>query len=175
MQIPSDPVVVPSAILPPQAFVMRPDEGQTLHAYGDTAQIKLSGQQTNGAMVLALSTTPPGGGPPPHRHHLEDEILLVVEGSVRFLANGEWTEPLGPGAMVYVPRGSVHTFQNAGETPCRQWVIATPSGFEQFFSRSAEVFAAAGVGGIPDLARILAISSEYQIEFVPPLIGGNDE
>src|SRR5580698_2025391 len=104
MQNPSDPVVVPSAILPPQAVVVRPDEGQTLHAYGDTAQIKLSGQQTNGAMVLALSTTPPGGGPPPHRHHLEDEILIVVEGSVRFLANGEWTEPLGPGAMVYVPR-----------------------------------------------------------------------
>ena len=96
-------------------------------------------------------------------------MFLVVEGSVRFLANGEWTEPLGPGSIVYTPRGVVHTFQNAGETPCRQLVIVTPSGFEQFFFKSAAAFAAAGEGGRPDLARLLAISEEHRIEFVPPL------
>jgi hypothetical protein len=48
-------------------------------------------------------------------------------------------------------------------------IIITPSAFEQFFSRSAEVFAAAGQDGTPDLARLLAISDEYQVEFVPPL------
>ncbi len=67
------------------------------------------------------------------------------------------------------PRGAVHTFQNVGETPCRQWIIVTPSGFERFFSKSAEVFAAAGTGRPPDMAQLLAISEEYQIAFVPPL------
>lgn len=147
-----------------------PGEGKTLAAYGDTAQIKLSGEQTNGSMSVALTTTtPPGGGPPPHRHHNEDEMFLVLEGSVRFLANGEWTEPLAPGSIVYTPRGAVHTFQNAGKLPCRQLVIITPSAFERFFARSAEIFAEAGQGGTPDLARLLAISDEYRIEFVPPL------
>jgi quercetin dioxygenase-like cupin family protein len=169
MHIPSDPAIVVSAALPPQTLIVAPDEGKTLHAYGDTAQIKLSGEQTKGSIVIALGTTPPGGGPPPHRHHNEDEIFLVVDGTVRFLANGEWTQPLKPGTIVYTPRGAIHTFQNIGETPCRQWIMATPSGFEQFFSKSAEVFAAVGAGGIPDMARILAISSEHQIEFVPPL------
>ena len=169
MHIPSDPAFVASAALPPETIIVAPDEGKTLHAYGDTAQIKLSGEQTNGSIVIALGTTPPGGGPPPHLHRIEDEIFLVVDGTVRFLANGEWTKPLKPGTIVYTPRGAIHTFQNVGETPCRQWIMATPSGFEQFFSKSAEVFAAVGAGGIPDMARILAISSEHQIEFVPPL------
>src|ERR1700722_3412841 len=169
MHIPSDPAFVASAALPPETIIVAPDEGKTLHAYGDTAQIKLSGEQTNGSIVIALGTTPPGGGPPPHRHRIEDEIFLVVDGTVRFLANGEWSKPLKPGTIVYTPRGAIHTFQNVGETPCRQWIMATPSGFEQFFSKSAEVFAAVGAGGIPDMARILAISSEHQIEFVPPL------
>jgi hypothetical protein len=97
MHIPSDPAIVVSAALPPQTLIVAPDEGKTLHAYGDTAQIKLSGEQTNGSIVIALGTTPPGGGPPPHRHRIEDEIFLVVDGTVRFLANGEWTKPLKPG------------------------------------------------------------------------------
>jgi quercetin dioxygenase-like cupin family protein len=169
MPIPSDPAVIAGAALPPQTLIVPPDAGKTIHAYGDTAQIKLSGEQTNGTIVVALGTSPAGGGPPPHLHHKEDEIFLVVEGKVRFLANGEWTEPLEPGTIVYTPRGAVHTFQNVGDTPCRQWIIATPSGFELFFAKSAEIFAAAGAGGFPDMARILAISREHRIEFVPPL------
>jgi hypothetical protein len=79
---------------------------------------------------------------------------------------------LEPGTVVYTPRGVVHTFQNVGETPSRQLVIGTPSGFELFFSKSAEIFAAAEAGGPPDMARILAISEEHGIEFVPPLAIG---
>lgn len=169
MSIASDSPAVTNAVAQPRTLVIPPDGGKTLRAYGDTAQIKLSGQDTNGSMSVALSSTPPGGGPPPHRHRNEDEMFLVLEGSIRFLANDEWTEPLAPGSIVYTPRGVVHTFQNAGNTPCRQLVIITPSAFEQFFARSAEVFAAAGEGGTPDLARLFAISEEYQIEFVPPL------
>ncbi|HEY0790588.1 MAG TPA: cupin domain-containing protein [Chthoniobacterales bacterium] len=160
-----------NATFPPQTLVVPPNGGKTLAAYGDTSEIKLGGAQTNGSMVVALSTTPPSGGPPPHRHLKEDELFLVVEGSIRFLANGEWTDVLEPGTVVYTPRGVVHTFQNVGKTAARFWLIATPSGFEQFFSKSAEVFAAAGEGGTPDFSRLMAISGEYQIEFVPPLAG----
>jgi uncharacterized cupin superfamily protein len=99
-------------------------------------------------------------------------MFLVLEGKGRFLANGQWTEPLEPGTVVYTPRGVVHTFQNVGEIPSRQLVIGTPSGFELFFSKSAEIFAAAKAGGPPDMARILAISEEHGIEFVPPLAIG---
>jgi quercetin dioxygenase-like cupin family protein len=169
MSILSESPAIAGAARQPRTLVIPPDGGKALFAYGDTAQVKLSGEQTNGSMAVTLCTTPPGGGPPPHRHRNEDEMFLVLEGSIRFLANGEWTEPLAPGSIVYTPRGAIHTFQNVGETPCRQLVIITPSAFEQFFARSAEVFAEAGEGGTPDLARLLAIGDKYQIEFVPPL------
>jgi quercetin dioxygenase-like cupin family protein len=165
----SDPAVVERTSNPPQTLIIPPDAGDSIQAYGDTAQVKLSGEQTNGSMVVVVGTSPPGGGPPPHRHRNEDEMFIVLEGKIRFFANGQWTEPLAPGTIVYTPRGGIHTFQNVGETPCRQWIIATPSGFERFFSRSAEVFAAAGPGVPPDMARLLAISGECGIEFVPPL------
>jgi quercetin dioxygenase-like cupin family protein len=170
MQASADPSNIAGAASPPLTLIIPPEGGEKISAYGDTAQIKLSGEQTNGAMVVVLGTSPPGGGPPPHRHLNEDEMFLVVEGSIRFLANGQWTKPLEPGTIVYTPRGAVHTFQNVGETPCRQWIIATPSGFEKFIASSAEIFAQAGSGGPPDLARLLAISDQHHIEFVPPLV-----
>jgi quercetin dioxygenase-like cupin family protein len=136
-------------------------EGPVFEAFGDTAQMKLSGKHTGDTLAIALGMTPPGGGPPPHLHRNEDEIFLVLEGRLSFLANGAWTEA-GPGTVVYVPRGAVHTFRNIGDAPSRQWIITTPSGFESFFEKCATVFAAAPL----DMPRVLEICGEYGIEFV---------
>lgn len=138
-----------------------------LHAFGDTLQVKLSGDDTNGSLAVALAATPPGHGPPPHIHHNEDELFIILEGSFKFLGNDGWSGPVGPGTVVYTPRGVRHTFQNAGTEVGRHWVLATPSGFERFFGQCAEVFAA---GQPPDMQRILAICGEHGLEFVPPLI-----
>ncbi len=43
-----------------RTLVIPPDGGKTLVAFGGSAQVKLSGEQTNGSMLLAVSTTPPG-------------------------------------------------------------------------------------------------------------------
>lgn len=152
----------------PMPIMIRADEGPVLNAFGDTIQVKLSGEQTQNSLAVVLDTTPPGGGPPPHIHHKEDELFLILKGSYRFLANGQWSEVVGPGTVVYVPRGAHHTFQNVGEEPCQHWVITTPSGFEQFFAKCAAVFAQPGP---PDMPRILSICEEHSLEFVPPLGG----
>jgi Cupin domain len=85
----SNPAVRERTDQPPQTLIIPPDDGDTIHAYGDTALlVKLSGQQTNGSMVVVVGTSPPEGGPPPHRHRNEDEMFIVLEGKIRFLANG---------------------------------------------------------------------------------------
>lgn len=154
----------------PTAIIVPPEGGRTLHAFGDSPCVKLAGEQTGGTMTVVLNHTPPGGGPPPHLHRNEDETFLVLEGKIRFLANGEWTEALPVGSVVYLPRGTVHTFQNIGDTPSRAWIIATPSGFENFFARCAAHFATPEMP--PNMAAILGISSEHGIEYVPPLAPG---
>ena len=146
--------------------ILRAEEGSTLTAFGDVVQFKLSGEQTGGGLALGMCLTPPGGGPPPHLHRQEDELFLITEGTVSFLANGTWTD-VGPGGAVFVPRGAVHTFKNNTAQVTKHWVIATPSGFERFFGRCAQVFAAGGAAG-PDMTQIMQICGEHGIEFAEP-------
>ena len=154
-----------------RTVVVPPQEGRVIQAFGDGLQVKLDAAQTGGTMTVVLNTVPPHHGPPPHVHHAEDETFLVVEGTFEFMhPDGTWSAAVGPGGAAYTPRGVRHCFRNAGDAPARAWIITTPSGFETFFARCAEVFAAAGAaGGPPDMARIIAISTEHGIEYVPPL------
>jgi quercetin dioxygenase-like cupin family protein len=113
----SDSPIFADATFLPQTVIVPPSGGKTLRAYGDTTQIKLSGEQTNGSMVVISTSTPPQGGPPPHRHRNEDEMFLVLEGKVRFLANGQWTEPLEPGSVaLHAARGDPHFSECRGDT-----------------------------------------------------------
>ena len=145
----------------PEPVIIPADGGTTLHAFGEEVVVKLGGDQTRGSLGLWLNVTPPGGGPPPHYHLNEDELFLVQHGRVQFLVNGDWVEP-GVGSTVYVPRGNVHAFRNVGDSSSRMWVLATPAGFETFFSRCAAEFARPGG---PDMPRIVSISAEHGIHF----------
>lgn len=51
-------------------------------------------------------------GPPPHRHPW-DEIEYVIEGTVEFFTDGEWT-PGGPGTVQMLPAGSAHSVRVPG-------------------------------------------------------------
>ena len=145
------PVIVPAG------------RGEVLRAFGEEVTVKLGGAATAGLLSLWVETTPPGGGPPPHFHLNEDELFLVHRGRVQFLVEGQWVEP-GEGAVVYVPRGNVHAFRNAGQSPSTMWILTTPSGFETFFARCAAEFARPQG---PDMDRVIGIGAEHGIHFQP--------
>ena len=81
--------------------------GQVIHAFGEELQMHLSAQQTQGRYSMFTTTTPPGGGPPLHKHDREDEWFLVLEGSVSYFVEGQWSAPAGPGTAAFLPRGCV--------------------------------------------------------------------
>ena len=149
-----------------KVVVVGPDGGRTLYAFGSTAQFKLEGAHTAGRLCLGLAVTPPGEGPPPHVHHTDDELFIVVEGQLEVWNDGDWI-PARAGSVVYLPRGSRHTFRNAGTTPSRHWVLTTPSGFEEFYRGAADVFAA---GGPPDRQKLIALAAKHGYEFLPPAV-----
>jgi quercetin dioxygenase-like cupin family protein len=148
----------------PAARIVRPGEGNRVRAFGNEIEFMLSGEQTGDSLTVGLASVPVGNGPPPHVHYGEDEMFLIVEGEYRIYLNGDWTT-VGPGTVVYLPRGSVHTFRVAGDKPGRHWTLQTPSGFERYFAQAAEIFAGPGK---PDFARLEAITKEYGAEFVEP-------
>lgn len=147
---------------PAKPIIVQTGEGKDLHAFGEVITVLLGGEQTDGTLTVMFDVTPPGGGPPPHYHKKEDELFLVADGRLSFFAEGEWTE-VGPGGVVYLPKGVVHTYRNVGTTPSRQWVLTTPSGFEQAFARCADEFAQPGG---PNMERVVGILREQGIEFV---------
>jgi len=91
-----------------------PGEGRAVWVLGgQLLTYKVTAEQTGGAYSLFEGTVPPGGGAPPHIHHREDESFYVVDGEFEFSRDGE-TIKAGPGSLVYVPRGSLHAFENVG-------------------------------------------------------------
>lgn len=143
-------------------LIVQPDGGKALHAFGDVLSVLLGGDQTGGKLALMFDVTPPGGGPPPHVHSQEDELFLIADGKVSFLAEGIWTE-VRPGGAIYLPKGCPHTYRNIGTTESRVWILTFPSGFETFFARCAAEFASPSG---PNMQRIVEISREHGIEYL---------
>ena len=59
---------------------------------------------------------------PPHRHPHE-EILIIKEGHVEALVDGQWT-PLGPGSIIFQAANVEHAIRNAGDGPATYFVIS---------------------------------------------------
>jgi quercetin dioxygenase-like cupin family protein len=127
----------------PRPFAVAPGEGPTIQGpAGGPLTFKARGEQTGGRLTAAENVIAPGDGPPLHTHDAEDEFWWVIEGRLRFKLGDEIAET-ETGSFVFVPRGTPHAFQNAGDAPARLLVMFTPSGMERFFDEFAALPAGA--------------------------------
>ncbi len=60
--------------------------------------------------------------PPPHKHPNEG-IIVVREGTLEVLSNGEWKR-VGPGSVVFNASNQLHGLRNAGAEPANYQVIS---------------------------------------------------
>ena len=85
----------------------------------------------------------------------------------------------GVGALIYVPKGTLHAFKNVGEGLGRLLNSQTPGGLhERFFEEVGEEATdrtmPPNVAGPPDLQRVAAIAAKYGTE-IPPAEGMGGE
>ena len=109
---------------------------------------------------------PPGSNvPPPHSHSANEELVYVLEGTLRYTVGSE-TRDLRPGDAMATPRGVVHAFSNPHAVVARALVINTPDIGPGYFR---EVGSIINAGGPPDRAALLATMQRYGLApAVPP-------
>jgi quercetin dioxygenase-like cupin family protein len=132
---------------------------QTYDIFGDTVEVFVDSSMSGGRHTVIVHTAHPGGGPPPHRHRNEDETFCVLEGQFELFGAGQLT-PLSAGVPVFSPRGTGHTFRNAGTTPGTILIIISPAGFESFLEGLS------GLNPVSDMPKILALADRFEITFL---------
>ena len=105
--------------------------------------VLLRSEQSDGQVAVIETAPAPGVGPPLH-HHDFDEAFYVLDGELAFQLRDEIVR-VGPGELIFAPRGVPHTFANLSDAPARQLIVCTPAGFERYFARMA----AEGQGAVP--------------------------
>ena len=101
---------------------------------------------------------PPGSNvPPPHSHSANEELVYVIEGTLRYTVGSE-TRDLQPGDTMTTPRGVVHGFSNPHAVVARALVINTPDIGARYFR---EVGSIINAGGPPDRAKLLATMQSF--------------
>jgi mannose-6-phosphate isomerase-like protein (cupin superfamily) len=99
----------------------------------DFTELLATAEQTGGALGLFRQTIAPGSGPPTHLHQMEDEFFCVMSGEFRFRV-GDRIVDAPAQTVVFVPRGTAHTFLNVGTEPGVLFEGVTPGGLEMMFA-----------------------------------------
>lgn len=112
--------------------------GETHRLNGrDPVDLKLSANDTGGALAVWESLMPGKGGPSFHVHHDVDEWFFVIDGEFVFRL-GDDLHDVHPGDSVFVPRGQPHTWSHRGTGTGRVLFLVNPAGLlESFFRESA--------------------------------------
>ena len=122
-------------------------------------EIVATRDQTGGSLGLFRQTIAPKSGPPTHIHQTEDEFFYVVSGEFK-LKLGDRIMSAPAQTVMFVPRGTAHTFQNVGTSPGVILVGVTPGGFEKSMEERQGV----------DAETSRALAKKYHLEVVGPPI-----
>jgi mannose-6-phosphate isomerase-like protein (cupin superfamily) len=149
-----------------RGVTLGPGEGQTIQVPGHPITYKARKEDTGGAYAL-LEAIVAGDGPPQHIHQAEEEAFYILEGEVN-VQIGERTIQGTAGSFILIPRGTLHTFWNAGSTPAKLLVIFSPAGFEQYF---VEVVGDEVIDTATFIERGMAVAQKYHLDIVGPPLG----
>jgi len=91
-------------------------------AVGSVRQFFRSPTATLDELECHVTTLNPGAqSHPPHKHPNE-ELVIVREGTVEVLMNGEWKR-VGPGSVIFNASNQLHALRNVGAGPATYHVI----------------------------------------------------
>ena len=93
--------------------------------------ILATGAQTGGRYSVLEQIMPGNAAPPPHIHPFSVEVFYLLDGAITYTVSGA-TLKAETGALVVVPRNSVHSFKVTSES-AHVLNFYLPAGWEQVF------------------------------------------
>jgi quercetin dioxygenase-like cupin family protein len=117
----------------------------------------IDGSQSASMGMFELTVPPGSNVPPPHSHSNNEELVYVLQGTLRYTV-GANTRDLIPGQSMHTPRGTVHAFSNPFDSVARALIILSPDIGAQYFK---DVAAVVNSGGPPDKGALIAVMSRY--------------
>lgn len=146
------------------------DEGLAVWMLGGLYEVKVSGEETNGAVTVMQMTVPPGAGAPPHTHP-GNECVVVLAGKLEYDIGGEVVEG-SAGSVFNIPQGTLEHFTATGDENLKILAVYTPGGIDKFFEEAGEQALSRELpppsDTAPDFERIAAIGQKYGMEIQPP-------
>lgn len=141
--------------------ITTPDTQRVIPFLGELYRVRVSGQDTSGTFAVIETEAARGHGSPMHLHRHASEVFLILEGTLRFVVDGQEHEA-GSGSAAVLPAGLPHGFVVTSETT-RYLTVHHGPAFEQFLAD------AAGDGTeIPDPARLSEIAAGHGIDIIGP-------
>jgi quercetin dioxygenase-like cupin family protein len=117
----------------------------------------IDGSKTSSMGMFELTVPAASNVPPPHSHSNNEEIVYVLEGTLRYTL-GSHTRDLTPGQSMETPRGTAHAFSNPFDSVARAFIILSPDIGPQYFKDVAAVVNAVGP---PDKGALAAVMNRY--------------
>jgi len=116
----------------PRFVHVPPNKGRSVWFNGGLVKFYALGEDTGGAFTLfeealAVQDRAVQDRALPHLHREEDQAFYVLEGEHEFVCDGS-AFATQVGSFVYVPRGTVHSYENVGTEPGRLLILSTPAG-----------------------------------------------
>jgi quercetin dioxygenase-like cupin family protein len=117
----------------------------------------VDGAQHGSMGIFELTVPPASNVPPPHSHSNNEEIVYVLEGTLRYSVGAD-TRDLTAGESMHTPKGTVHGFSNPFGGTARALIIMAPDIGAQYFR---DVAAVINAGGPPDKGALVSIMNRY--------------
>ena len=117
----------------------------------------IDGSQTASLGLFELTVPPASNVPPPHSHSNNEELVYVLEGTLRYTVGAD-SRNLTPGQSMHTPRGTAHAFSNPFNSVARALIVLSPDIGAQYFKDVADVV---NVDGPPNKAALVAVMSRY--------------
>jgi XRE family transcriptional regulator, regulator of sulfur utilization len=110
-----------SAVLPSTAFEWSSIPVKET-AVGSSRQFLRAPTATLDELEIHVTTLNPGQTSHPPHQHPNEELLIIKEGTVEALVNGDWKK-LGVGSVIFQASNQLHGIRNVGKGPATYHVV----------------------------------------------------